>query len=366
MAAPAQDMVDFSGPIDIQANEQDFADEQVIARGNVRVTYKDSVILAPQATLIRGPSGGPQKAIFTGHPRLTQGANVIIADTLTFEVVAQKVIAEGNAHSEVVGQQGAPEGGGNAPAKPAEKIITDSDRQEYDKAQDKFEALGNVRVRHGEIKVTSDKLQIVYGPNKKPETAIFTGNVTATQGQNRTSADVITYNLTTKRLQASGRVKSQVIQKAETLKNQGLPVTSPQTPAWAPDAAVAAVPPAEEPVIITSDAQDYSPDTGRLSAEGNVRVYYQDTVGIGPKVVLVRNEEGKAERVIFIGRSAVSQPGRKWIADRITVTVADKKVLAEGNTKALILKPGSAPALNGERLAGRAKSISSSKIEAAQ
>ena len=94
---------------------------------------------------------------------------------------------------------------------------------------------------------------------------------------------------------------------------------------------------------ISSDSQDYSKDTNRLSANGNVRVYYQDTVGQGPQAVLVRNEQGKADRMYFIGRSQITQPGRRWIADRITLTVADKKVLAEGNTKAIILqKPGQA------------------------
>ncbi|HEY9871042.1 MAG TPA: hypothetical protein V6D08_17890, partial [Candidatus Obscuribacterales bacterium] len=61
----AQMPTDVSGPIDIQANEQEFAGDQVIARGNVRVSYKESVIIAPMATLFRDTSGNPQKAIFT-------------------------------------------------------------------------------------------------------------------------------------------------------------------------------------------------------------------------------------------------------------------------------------------------------------
>ncbi|HEY9867631.1 MAG TPA: LptA/OstA family protein, partial [Candidatus Obscuribacterales bacterium] len=313
------------------------------------------------------------------------------ADKLTFEIASQKVVAEGNAHSEVQGQSEAAnspsdKGAGISKPAPGEKIITDSDRQEYDKSADKFEALGNVRVKHGDIFVTANKLQLVYGVDKKPETAVFTGNVVATQGQNKTTADMITYSLPTKRLQATGHVKSQVIQprkadgskKGDLLSGESGPGTgggAPGTGAIASSGSGATgaggqLDDSSDPIIITSDAQDYSQDTRRMSAEGNVRVYYQDTVGMGPKVILLRNEDGKADKVIFSGRSQVSQPGRRWIADRITVTVADKRVLAEGNTKALIIQQPSkapnrtpAPAF---QLAGRGNAISSKGIEAPQ
>src|SRR4051812_13841416 len=74
------------GPIDIQANEQEFAENQVLAKGNVRVKYKDSVVLAPLATLYKDAGGNPQKAVFTGHPHLTQGNSKIDAEILTFEM----------------------------------------------------------------------------------------------------------------------------------------------------------------------------------------------------------------------------------------------------------------------------------------
>ena len=373
---------DTSGPVDIQANEQEFAGEQVIARGNVHVTYKDSVISSPQATLFRDSAGSPQKAVFTGHPKMTQGTSVINADTLTFEIANQRIIAEGRAHSEVVstqssitasgaGKPGSGKEGQNAGV--SERIITDSDRQEYDKSSDKFEAQGHVRVIHGDIRVNADKLQLVYGADKKPETAIFTGRVVATENNNKTSADTITYSLTTKRLQASGHVKSQVIQKADASKKGG-PIADE---GFSDDGKhgignSATLPKSEdnETVVIVSDSQDYSQETGRLSADGNVKLYYQDTVGIGPRVILVRNQDGRADKVFFTGRSQVTQPGKRWIADRITLTVADKRVLAEGNTRAFILQaPKGQPIPHSSeqsRLAGRSQSISSTKVEAAQ
>jgi lipopolysaccharide export system protein LptA len=59
--APAPAM---STPVDIQATEEEFADDQVIARGNVKVTYKDSVVHAPMARLFRDADGQPRHAHF--------------------------------------------------------------------------------------------------------------------------------------------------------------------------------------------------------------------------------------------------------------------------------------------------------------
>ncbi len=105
-----------------------------------------------------------------------------------------------------------------------------------------------------------------------------------------------------------------------------------------------------------------------MDAMGNVKVYYQDTIAVGPKAVLFRNADGRAEKVIFTGRSQISQPGKRWIADRITMAVATKKVLAEGNTKALII---STPNNNkntalATRPVKNGTAIGSSKIETTQ
>jgi lipopolysaccharide export system protein LptA len=362
-----------AGPIDIRANEQEFAENQVIAKGNVKVTYKDSIVYAPLATLFRDAGGNPQRAVFTGHPHLTQGANKIDADQLTFEMANAKIVATGHAHSEVISEAKPEEknadgsvkatggienptadltkelGGGKSTAakgpdaKP-EKIVTDSDRQEYDRNSGKFEAIGNVRVQHGEILVHSDKLQLIYGLDGRPEAAVFLGNVNALQGKNSTIADNMTYTLATKRLQATGHVKSTVIQEQKPgapAKKNTIGLKDPVGMPAANAATTGGDEPKEDVVLITSDSQDYSRETGRMTANGNVRVFYQNIIGAGPTAILVRNAQGKTERVVFSGRSQISQPGRRWIADRIEMTMDDKKVIATGNTKALILQaPG--------------------------
>lgn len=360
-----------AGPIDIRANEQEFAENQVIAKGNVKVTYKDSIIYAPLATLYRDPTGQPQRAVFTGHPHLTQGNNKIDADNLTFEMANAKIVASGHAHSEVISESkpeekkadGTVAGGTANPTSDltkelggkggkVEKIITDSDRQEYDRNTGKFEAMGNVRVQHGEIVVKSDKLQLIYGLDNKPEAAVFTGGVHAIQGKNSTESDSMTYTLATKRLQATGHVKSTVIQERKEGANKknvfGLnPVGMPAAVA----ATTGGAGTEEDKILISSDTQDYSRETGRMTANGNVRVFYKDLIGAGPAAILVRNSQGKAERVVFSGRSQISQPGKRWIADRIEMTMEDKKVIATGNTKALILQSPKAPPSSGIMLA---------------
>jgi lipopolysaccharide export system protein LptA len=415
-AAPG--MSTATGPIDIKADTQEFAGDHVIANGHVHVNYKGTTVVAPTATLVRDAQGQPQVAVFTGHAYLVQDDNKIDADKLTFVMSDGKVIADGNAHSEVIASDGAdqtpagaagktdaktapavaakpapakPKGdwqtddengdaapqvamnadgtsGGApaaaaAPAKPAEKIYTDSDHQIYEQNTGHFEAMGHVRVKHGDIRVTSNHLQLVYGADKKPETALFTGGVAATQNENNTKADAMTYFLTTQRLQASGNVRSKVIQQktagpgvpgAKKEKEKAASVTKPSASAEpmlktnANKKRMAAEgngttfvmgmdTESAEPIYIFSDAQDYTKDNGRTTAEGNCTVYFNDSVGKGQRVVMLRNEEGRAERILFFGRSQVTQPGKRWIGDKITFMVPDQRVIAEGNTRAIIL-----------------------------
>ncbi len=423
-----------SAPVDIQATEEEFADDQVIARGNVKVTYKDSVVHAPMARLFRDAEGQPQRAVFVGHSTLVQGDSTIMGDTLIFEISSSKVVAQGNAHSEVVSasddsspstpgsssseksksltanqnmpasapnktiqtkstqakgssgnkadfkwpqagdendvtmsaSENSNNDGQNTPAsttsqsdnltgapasaskKPpatgkVEKIITDSDVQEYEKESGKFDANGHVHVVNGDISIFADKLRLVYGTDGKPETALFSGHVDATRNSNNTKSDLMTYYLVTKRLQATGNVRSKVIEKAPANQKGGTASkqsTVGSLPVANGGAANASASKADDDdtILIVSDAQDDSELTGRMTAEGNVKIYYQKTVGVGPKALVVRNAQGQAERVILNGRSQITQPGKRWIADRLTFTPASKKVLAEGNTRAFIFQ----------------------------
>lgn len=411
-----------AGPIDIVADEQEFAENSVIARGRVKVTYKDSVIFAPLATLYKDPEGNPNRAVFTGSPRLIQGKNKINAVTLTFEMKQNKIIADGNAHSEVeveadeeaekkasplpisantkpsssaeetedsensdeenpVNTSGAQTrtGGSNAAKttakakKPPEKIVTDSDKQEYDQVSGRFDAIGHVRVKHGDITVLADKLQLVYSAaSNKPETALFSGHVNATQGRNMTSADNMSYSLMTKRLQATGHVKSKVIQEKGNAAGSGssggsgsgpdndgeegqpsarldlfaMPAKASASKNYRQQAASTASADIfagsgqgdNKPVWIFSDSQDYSKEVGRVSATGNVRVVSGDMYGAGPAIVLLKRPDGRAEKIKFIGRSQISQPGRRWIADEIVYLVDEQRVIANGNAKAMILQ----------------------------
>jgi hypothetical protein len=68
-----------------------------------------------------------------------------------------------------------------------------------------------------------------------------------------------------------------------------------------------------------------------------VKFHYQDMVGSGPAAVMTRNALNKPERIVFSGRSQISQPTKRWIADRIEMYIADKRIVASGNTKAIIL-----------------------------
>ncbi len=365
-------------PVDIQAAEQEFLGDRVLAKGNVRVVYKDSVITGPEATLFKDATGQMQRAIFTGHPHLVQTQSKMDADILTFEIATEEIVADGHAHSEVSSED-------DASTKPqaqvkSNMIFTDSEHQEYDHGTGKFTARGHVHVIHDDIDAKSDKLQMVYGTDNKPETAIFTGNADAKQNSNVTKADQITYYLHTKRLQASGHVQSKVIQQKKTADAdtdagkstdkgdvkkvaaaqakpqavsmgfdqpaeaaQAAPVTHPSGDKATGTDTQAADKPKDETVTLLGDSEEMSQQTGRITVDGNVKMYYQDTLGIGPRAIIVRNSDGKPQKIYFIGRSQILQPGKRWIADHLTFTVADKKVLAVGNSRAIIKQQTTTP-----------------------
>lgn len=345
------------GNIDIKADEQEFAEDRMIARGKVCVVKGDTVVYAPVATLYKDAAGQPERAVFTGHPRLSQGQNKINADTLTFQIKSSVIVAEGHAHSEVTSvteeKEKDPEGNEEKTKKTSQTVITDSNRQEFEQATGRFEAKGNVRVVTQDVVVNSDHMKLVYGTNRKAEAAIFTGAVKARQLKNLTEADTMTYYFNTQRLQATGHVRSRVVEEGQ--KESLLPDTNKQPVAQKPrivgtaGGAIAASSKSnvynvyseqqeEPPIIIYSDSQDYNKDTGRMDAVGNVRVWYKDTKGKGSHVVMVKNMDGETERVVFLGRSQIIQPGRRWIGDRITLVVKDRKVIAEGNTRAFIVQ----------------------------
>ena len=407
-----------SGPIDIQADSQDFAGDVVFAKGHVKVIFKDSTVYADDAQLFKDPQGQPQMAIFTGNPHLLQKANKIDANKLTFMMAVNKIIADGNAHSEVSGDADEVPGGetskistapapvvapaasaapakkktdaggwqddeaeapaaapvaaaapSDAPAKPAEKIFVNSDHQEYESETGHFVATGHCKVKHGEIKVDSENLNLVYGADGKPETALFGGTVTANQNGNTTKAEHMTYSLVTQRLQASGNVRSKVIQQkpaTSELKKGALTAEEKKSDVKIKvkkaDGTIKELSKEEadkfgivdegekkksktfelvmdsnEPIYIISDSQDYIKENGKMTALGNVHVYYNDNKGLGHKMVMTRNNEGKADKMIFTGRSQIVQPGKRWIGDKITFLVPTERVVSEGNTKAIIL-----------------------------
>ncbi len=352
-------------PIDIKADEQEFADDRMIARGKVVVVKGDTVVYAPVATLYKDAAGQPERAVFTGHPRLSQGQNKIHADTLTFQIKSSVIVADGHAHSEVIStsEEKEKEGEDGSPGKTKKTtrtIITDSNKQEYEQATGRFEATGNVRVVTQDTVVNSDHMKLVYGNDRKAEAAVFTGKVKARQNKNLTEADTLTYFFNTQRLQANGHVRSRVIEEGSKdtsiLPDTKQPVAQKPRIVGTAGGAIAASTKSgvyntfneqngeEPPIIIHSDSQDYNKETGRMDAVGNVKVVYKDTRGSGSHVVMVKNMDGETEKVVFLGRSQIIQPGRRWIGDRITLVMKDRKVIAEGNTRAYIIQKDSASA----------------------
>lgn len=95
------------------------------------------------------------------------------------------------------------------------------------------------------------------------------------------------------------------------------------------------------PISVRADVQQYDTPTGLISASGNVTVKFNDTVITSGKALVRMEAGGQAQRVVFIGGSHLVQQGTDIRAERITVTMANNNLVAEGNVKTIVAVPDS-------------------------
>lgn len=73
-------------------------------------------------------------------------------------------------------------------------------------------------------------------------------------------------------------------------------------------------------------------DKQQINIMGNIVINYKDAVIEAPEGNVETNSEGKPEKAIFIGRAKLKLKDRKIEADKITVSILNKVIYAEGNT----------------------------------
>ena len=90
-------------------------------------------------------------------------------------------------------------------------------------------------------------------------------------------------------------------------------------------------------IQVWSNRQQYDKKTNVMMAAGDVHVIYQDYDAKGPKASVYPDPKtNKPNKVVFVGRSKITNQGRTIEADRIEMIIEPKNFFAEGNVKTFI------------------------------
>ncbi|MEK6282261.1 MAG: LPS export ABC transporter periplasmic protein LptC [Acidobacteriota bacterium] len=138
--------------------------------------------------------------------------------------------------------------------------------------------------------------------------AIYTGNARAWQDDNFVRGDKLTIYVTDKKMEAQGRVQSEVYNAQS--KREGSAV----------------------PVFASGDSMFYSESNRTLHYEGNVDIRQgTDRLTAGVADVYLHRESNVVEKTIAQRNVVLTQPNRKGIGDWVQYTSADDVAVIKGN-----------------------------------
>jgi lipopolysaccharide export system protein LptA len=139
--------------------------------------------------------------------------------------------------------------------------------------------------------------------------AIYTGNARAWQDDNFVRGDKLTIYLNEKKMDAEGRVQSEIY----TARRKGAPADS------------------TVPVSASADSMSYSDPNRTLHYEGNVDIRQEtDRITGGVADVYLFKESAKVEKTVAQRNVVLTQPNRKGTGDWIQYTSADEVAILTG------------------------------------
>lgn len=291
----------YAENINIQADKQTFDGKNTIFEGNVNVNYQDINVKSPKVVVKGDDNGKPETATFlngahavknTGYSQSEVKANII-----NLSLLKNRIKAEGNAESAVFENK-----------QPVVHISAAT--QEFDISKNIIIATDNVKIDYQKINTVSDKARISIDSGGALKKVELLGRVTVNQEKSKINASDVLYNPVTNEMVAQGNVKS------KTILDDGTPVD------------------------VQSDFQQYDKPTQTLITSGHVIINYKDYVASGPKATFLPDpkdkntaNEGKPNKIVFIGRGKIVEGERRVEADRIEITINPKNFTAEGNVK---------------------------------
>lgn len=290
----------LAGDLKIQADKQSFKEAENKAKfeGNVKVEYEDLTVMGKRAEVnIDSQTKKLKDATFFDQPYVIQvkkgKTNEIKANIIKMSLIGKKVKAEGNTQTTVTEN-----------AQPTAIITADS--QEYDSNSKVLTAKGSVIIFYKDVETFSDTAVANMNKDGDLQKITLTGHGKLKQKDSIIVADKFIYDAVTEEAFGIGNAYSDVSMDDTRIQ-------------------------------VWSNRQQYDKKTNVMMAAGDVHVIYQDYDAKGPKASVYPDPKtNKPNKVVFVGRSKITNQGRTIEADRIEMIIEPKNFFAEGNVKTFI------------------------------
>ena len=284
--------------IDSKTQTYNEKDNKIKFEGNVKVEYEDLTVMGKRAEVNIDPQTKKLKdATFFDQPYVIQvkkgKTNEIKANIIKMSLIGKKVKAEGNTQTTVTEN-----------AQPTAIITADS--QEYDSNSKVLTAKGSVIIFYKDVETFSDTAVANMNKDGDLQKITLTGHGKLKQKDSIIVADKFIYDAVTEEAFGIGNAYSDVSMDDTRIQ-------------------------------VWSNRQQYDKKTNVMMAAGDVHVIYQDYDAKGPKASVYPDPKtNKPNKVVFVGRSKITNQGRTIEADRIEMIIEPKNFFAEGNVKTFI------------------------------
>lgn len=188
----------------------------------------------------------------------------------------------------------------------ADSLTVESDTQEFKDNERKIFLEGNVKVKTGDINVTSPRAVVEIDPkNNKVNNVEFKDNAYSFQfkegKKHEVKAQILKMSLLNKVVAAEGNTISSITDKDRPV------------------------------VIVTADKQEYNKKTNTMKATGNVNILYKDVETFSSSAFVTLNDSNDVKKIDLLGNAKLKQ-GKSFInAEKLVYDNVKEEAVASGS-----------------------------------
>lgn len=288
--------------VDSEVQHYNEKNKKIEFKGDVKVKYDDVNVVSPNAeVLLNAETGKPETVKFLENAYSYQvkadKKHEVKAKILEVSLLNKVFKAEERTQSTVL-EKGQP------------TVIVTANSQEYDNKSNTMKARGAVIINYKDVQAFADYAEVNLDKKNDVQKLTLSGHAYLKQGNSQVKANKFVHLAKKKITTATGNVFSDINTNETKIK-------------------------------VWSDFQQVNQIANTITASGHTRVEYEDYVAVGPKATVYPNAQNKLNRVVFMGRSKITNKGYSIEANKIEMILNPKDFKAEGNVKTLLKDVGS-------------------------